>query len=203
MQNVMLKPDSLPVDSHHKGPVILIPVFNKFLMIKFNELLSLRIRLLRKSFLVHCPAMLMLLAYHSSHGLFLWSPSFHLHWGIVGLFHCKLQISIDVAEISRKNKLSKTQQNMNHKHISRNALYTVLRFGRPFNISCYRHAHQLSKRLDKPDFYWVQVHSHKTCHEQGAVSIRKTVLPGMAIPMLKIRRPNGRLIFNMEIAIRR
>ena len=27
----------------------------------------------------------------------------------------------------------------------------------------------------------------------GAVSIRKTVLPGMAIPMLKIRRPNGRL----------
>ena len=38
---------------------------------------------------------------------------------------------------------------------------------------------------------------------QGAVSIRKTVLPGMAIPMLKIRRPNGRLIFNIEIAIRR
>ena len=37
----------------------------------------------------------------------------------------------------------------------------------------------------------------------GAVSIRKTVLPGMAIPMLKIRRPNGRLIFNIEIAIRR
>ena len=40
-------------------------------------------------------------------------------------------------------------------------------------------------------------------HILGAVSIRKTVLPGMAIPMLKIRRPNGRLIFNMEIAIRR
>ena len=39
--------------------------------------------------------------------------------------------------------------------------------------------------------------------DQGAVSIRKTVLPGMAIPMLKIRRPNGRLIFNMEIAIHR
>ena len=35
----------------------------------------------------------------------------------------------------------------------------------------------------------------------GAVSIRKTVLPGMAIPMLKIRRPNGRLIFNIEITI--
>ena len=35
----------------------------------------------------------------------------------------------------------------------------------------------------------------------GAVSIRKTVLPGMAIPMLKIRRPNDRLIFNMGIAI--
>ena len=40
-------------------------------------------------------------------------------------------------------------------------------------------------------------------NNQVAVSIRKTVLPGMAIPMLKIRRPNGRLIFNMEIAIRR
>ena len=40
-------------------------------------------------------------------------------------------------------------------------------------------------------------------YSQGAVSIRKTVLPGMAIPMLKIRRPNGRLIFNMEIAIHR
>ena len=39
--------------------------------------------------------------------------------------------------------------------------------------------------------------------ELGAVSIRKTVLPGMAIPMLKIRRPNGRLIFNIGIAIRR
>ena len=37
----------------------------------------------------------------------------------------------------------------------------------------------------------------------GAVSIRKTIFPGMAIPMLKIRRPSGRLIFNMEIAIRR
>ena len=36
---------------------------------------------------------------------------------------------------------------------------------------------------------------------QGAVSIRKTVLLGMAIPMLKIRRPLGRLIFNMGIAI--
>ena len=42
-----------------------------------------------------------------------------------------------------------------------------------------------------------------TDHQLGAVSIRKMVLPGMAIPMLKIRRPNGRLIFNMEIAIRR
>ena len=38
---------------------------------------------------------------------------------------------------------------------------------------------------------------------QGAVLITKTVLPGMAIPMLKIRRPDGRLIFNMEIAIHR
>ena len=36
---------------------------------------------------------------------------------------------------------------------------------------------------------------------QGAVSIRKTVLLGMVIPMLKIRRPTGRLIFNMGITI--
>ena len=44
--------------------------------------------------------------------------------------------------------------------------------------------------------YWTVV-------ELGAVSIRKTVLPGVAIPMLKIRRPNGRLIFNIGIAILR
>ena len=53
---------------------------------------------------------------------------------------------------------------------------------------------------------WVYYKIADTCdivHDQGAVSIRKTVLPGMAIPMLKIRRPNGRLIFNMEITIRR
>ena len=44
---------------------------------------------------------------------------------------------------------------------------------------------------------------HNEDYVLGAVSIRKTVLPGLAIPMLKIRRPNGRLIFNMENAIRR
>ena len=49
-----------------------------------------------------------------------------------------------------------------------------------------------------PEIFAIENSQH-----QGAVSIRKTVLPGMAIPMLKIRRPNGRLIFNMEIAIRR
>ena len=32
---------------------------------------------------------------------------------------------------------------------------------------------------------------------------KKDGLTRMAIPMLKIRRPNGRLIFNMEIAIRK
>ena len=47
------------------------------------------------------------------------------------------------------------------------------------------------------------IHYKGLCRVQGGVSIRKTVLPGMAIPMLKIRRPNGRLIFNMDIAIRR
>ena len=55
--------------------------------------------------------------------------------------------------------------------------------------------------LEYPDTS-VKIHSINQ-QNQGAVSIRKTVLPHMAIPMLKIRRPNGRLIFNMEIAIRR
>ena len=51
---------------------------------------------------------------------------------------------------------------------------------------------------------WLQFLEHMlVLEDQGAVSIRKTVLPGMAIPMLKIRRPNGRLIFNMEITILR
>ena len=68
----------------------------------------------------------------------------------------------------------------------------------------------LNKRLSKQwRSWWFQTSWRSLlCHcnsadVQGAVSIRKTVLPGMAIPMLKIRRPNGRLIFNMEIAIRR
>ena len=51
--------------------------------------------------------------------------------------------------------------------------------------------------------FWPDFADIKHDYTQGAVSIRKTILPGMAIPMLKIRRPNGRLIFNMEIAIRR
>ena len=54
-------------------------------------------------------------------------------------------------------------------------------------------------------FHWPSHYQNYKCKcvLLGAVSIRKTVLPGMAIPMLKIRRPNGRLIFNMEITIRR
>ena len=36
---------------------------------------------------------------------------------------------------------------------------------------------------------------------QGPVSIKRPSYLGMAIPMLKIRRPLGRLIFNMVIAI--
>ena len=50
---------------------------------------------------------------------------------------------------------------------------------------------------------WQVIQQQRAGGALGAVSIRKTVLPGMAIPMLKIRRPNGRLIFNMEIAIRK
>ena len=58
--------------------------------------------------------------------------------------------------------------------------------------------------LSNPDEHFPKIDVLKYFPDvQGAVSIRKTVLPGMAIPMLKIRRPDGRLIFNMEIAIRR
>ena len=39
--------------------------------------------------------------------------------------------------------------------------------------------------------------------ESGGRLNKKDGLTRYAIPMLKIRRPNGRLIFNMEIAIRR
>ena len=59
---------------------------------------------------------------------------------------------------------------------------------------CYLH-NGISYTGKMTSLYWIRV--------LGAVSIRKTVLPGMAIPLLKIRRPNGRLIFNMEIAIPR
>ena len=73
----------------------------------------------------------------------------------------------------------------------------------------------VSKKLPLPGIFYIQVnlmvlyimliHVYEVLQPgyQGAVSIRKTVLPGMAIPMLKIRRPNGRLIFNMEITIRK
>ena len=79
-------------------------------------------------------------------------------------------------------------------------------------------SHVLSKKyLPMPNFiHFAKLKCHQNLENQqavtnlisseggqGAVSIRKTVLPGMAIPMLKIRRPNGRLIFNMEITIRR
>ena len=73
----------------------------------------------------------------------------------------------------------------------------------PYNqLSLYTlsgiHAEDFMHSISEQDNFHVS-----STERQGAVSIRKTVLPGMAIPMLKIRRPNGRLIFNMEITIRR
>ena len=66
----------------------------------------------------------------------------------------------------------------------------------------YFHSFRINRLADNrlEEEVWLDLH---VINSLGAVSIRKTVLPGMAIPMLKIRRPNGRLIFNMEIAIRR
>ena len=57
-------------------------------------------------------------------------------------------------------------------------------------------------------YYRINQLKHLKCilritKDLGAVSIRKTVLLGMAIPILKIRRPIGRLIFNMGIPIPR
>ena len=63
----------------------------------------------------------------------------------------------------------------------------------------YPHFMFLEKELNHLQLIWRNFWHN----DLGAVSIRKTVLPGMAIPMLKIRRPNGRLIFNMEITIRK
>ena len=62
---------------------------------------------------------------------------------------------------------------------------------------------KLDQQADTLGTHWMHYRELRHGQYQGAVSIRKTVLPGMAIPMLKIRRPNGRLIFNMEITIRR
>ena len=59
------------------------------------------------------------------------------------------------------------------------------------------------KSVQTPDEYYVPMWRLSLNKDLGAVSIRKTVLPGVAIPMLKIRRPNGRLIFNIGIAIPR
>ena len=73
----------------------------------------------------------------------------------------------------------------------------------------YRDSHVKDKTVAPTvlSLTWVSPYLEKTVfilrRGPGGRLNKKTVLPGMAIPMLKIRRPNGRLIFNMEIAIRR
>ena len=87
-------------------------------------------------------------------------------------------------------------------------------FSKTFPVSLYRFHCSIQKQAKgKPVVDWSTIVHYFRIHQWaqferetgnlGAVSMRKTVLPGMVIPMLKIRRPNGRLIFNMEIAIRR
>ena len=84
-----------------------------------------------------------------------------------------------------------------------------MRFNVTLKVVClyFRYVGNLAVTKDAYILLLCSVNLISPLHEHnnalGAVSIRKTVLPGMAIPMLKIRRPNGRLIFNMEIAIRR
>ena len=86
------------------------------------------------------------------------------------------------------------------KHTSKNLI--TLKRSCLISSFCGTHVSEDQFRLYSP-ITWARIHIHNSHKHQGAVSIRKTVLPGMTIPMLKIRRPNGRLIFNMEIAIRR
>ena len=90
---------------------------------------------------------------------------------------------------------------------------TAIKLSSARNIPCRYYKQQTTAIYAPTKFYrdwyiWGDKNTYLYCLSflnivLGAVSIRKTVLPGMAIPMLKIRRPNGRLIFNMEIAIRR
>ena len=81
--------------------------------------------------------------------------------------------------------------------------YDVIVMCLMYGHGCYGDANQNLKILINSDLATSRFRKIFQNGVLGAVSIRKTVLPGMAIPMLKIRRPNGRLIFNMEIAIRR
>ena len=64
----------------------------------------------------------------------------------------------------------------------------------------YKHNLSMNQLVISMNMIFMNVKMLKYC-DLGAVSIRKTVLPGMTIPILKIRRPYGRLIFYMEIAI--
>ena len=92
---------------------------------------------------------------------------------------CKMVVILSRPQYVNRGYMSET-------HVNRWQIYAVYFCRQPTKIP--------------PEVMLAQMYKKRNL---GAVSIRKTVLPGMAIPMLKIRRPNGRLIFNMEIAIRR
>ena len=93
------------------------------------------------------------------------------------------------------------KQNLNGWNI-RGLLFGAQRPATPSIKSVQAIVYKSESAQKKFDFLIVLI-ATKSRKYLGAVSIRKMVLPGMAIPMLKIRRPYGRLIFNMEIAMRR
>ena len=93
-----------------------------------------------------------------------------------------LVLNLDVL----KSQMSKTM--MTQFHIEFSVMDESSTFAKLSSVTSAKYEHDMGRVM------WLSC-----C--QGAISIRKTVLPGMAIPMLKIRRLNGRLIFNMGIPI--
>ena len=111
---------------------------------------------------------------------------------------CEYKYCIWQKTVSQQNHIA----SHNHKGVKEfNYEYSILKTN--YNIVGYQEFITMMSYTLQSEGMSSNQPEQTNCILLGAVSIRKTVLPGMAIPMLKIRRPNGRLIFNMEITIRR
>ena len=153
----------------------------------------------------------------------------HAQWYILGTVEVRLQVSYTLISIDCTTALSLRTHNVPYQEhsirpsrASEGYEVTIQRYDEMSLYQSSSTCHQLMlkiqcgmNKLMEASYYnkncwttenwfwenWYWDHQGHFHTNLGAVSIRKTVLPGMAIPMLKIRRPNGRLIFNMEIAI--